>query len=88
MQYKKLKINEHQFDSQLMAYDSYGKSVIICNFLTAQKLLKDTNQESSYRYKGHNIYINNDLNEFEYLILPIIPDEDSLTRFKNIYKYE
>ena len=87
MQNNYLKIDEHAFDNDLFANDAYGQSVIFCNFFTCQKLLKDTNQSQSYKYKGHTIYINPNLADFEYKICPIICFDKLFERFDNIYKY-
>lgn len=82
-----LKIDEHAFDRELAKCDAYGKSVIFCNFLTCQKLLKDTDQNHLFLYKGYKIYIDSNLSDFEYNIFPIINFEKLLQRFNNIYEY-
>lgn len=82
-----LKIDERAFDRELAKCDAYGKSVIFCNFLTCQKLLKDTDQNHLFLYKGHKIYIDPNLSDFEYKIFPIINFEKLLQRSNNIYEY-
>ena len=72
MQNNFFKIDEYAFDRELAQSDDYGHSIILCNFLTCQKLLNDTDQKHCYNYKGHTIYIDQRLSDFEYRIYPLI----------------
>lgn len=86
MQNNIVKINELTLDKELAQSDAYGMSVIFLNLFTCQKLLNDTNQNNLFTYKGHKIYIDPLLPDFEYKIFPIINFEKILQKF-NIYEY-
>ena len=83
-----LKINFNDLDRELTYCDAYGMAIIFCNFATCQRILSDTDQQGLYLYKGHQIYIDPDMNDLEYRIFPIINIDKLLKKFSSIYEYK
>lgn len=87
----KLKIDIGLFDRELMMSDAYGHSIIVCNFITCQKLLGDSDLKDMYSYKGHSIYLDSNLLDDEYMIFPIIniekmKDKLGWTKYKEAWR--